>query len=152
MLHFFARRLRELHEKDKKGEKGFTLIELLVVVIIIGILAAIAIPVFLQQRTRANGATCENDLRNGASAAQSYAADQPAGNYAGMTVARLQGNATDAPPGYEWNTTTGVTGTPTLTLGANKQQLHAHGALHERPSDHLYVRQHYRTGYVTISV
>ena len=44
-------RLRPATTDRKDG--GFTLVELLVVIVILGILAAIAIPVFLSRRTRA---------------------------------------------------------------------------------------------------
>ena len=67
--------IARIRKAQEEREGGFTLIELLVVMIIIGILAAIAIPVFLNQRKSGYDAGAKSDVRNGATAEETYYTD-----------------------------------------------------------------------------
>src|SRR5690242_7666928 len=61
-----------------EDEKGFTLIELLVVILIIGILAAIAIPAFLNQKGKAYDSNAKSDARTAQTAEETYFTDNSA--------------------------------------------------------------------------
>ncbi len=97
-------------ERIENNEKGFTLIELLVVVIIIGILAAIAVPVFLGQQAQAQNSAAISNLATAKVAYVSYLVDNPNGTTAINDELRDLG----------WPAAVGTTETVVLTNGGRE--------------------------------
>jgi type IV pilus assembly protein PilA len=71
------------------SESGFTLIELLVVMLILGILAAIALPAFFNQKDKAGDAKAKEYAHSAQVAIETYATDHN-GSYTGATEPELE--------------------------------------------------------------
>src|SRR5215210_3971461 len=72
-----------------QSESGFTLVELLVVMLILGLLAAIAIPAFFNQRTKAQDAEAKSTVKTAQTAMETYATDNN-GSYSAADRGKLK--------------------------------------------------------------
>jgi type IV pilus assembly protein PilA len=136
--------LRNLRERTQ-SEKGFTLIELLVVILIIGILAAIAIPSFLNQRSKGNDAEAKSVAVTSAEAAETCATDNN-GSYANCTEAALTAIEPTLQDAAARLTVASTSNTYTITVFSNRDGANTASFVLARAADGTTARTCTTTG------
>ena len=107
----------------QRNRPGFTLVEIMIVVAIIGLLAALAVPNFVQARTNARRSACVNNLRLIDAAKEQYALannkDSSTTPAAGDLTAYLKNSAMPTCPGNGSYSINAIGTTPTCSLSGS---------------------------------
>lgn len=124
------------HLNRKQSEKGFTLVELLVVIIIIGILAAIALPNFLNQSAKAKQTEAKQNVGSFNRFQLIYRGDETkisfAPNFDTLAMGTIKGAGTTAATTNYTYTMTATSASTTLVAKSNDSTLKSyHGGINQ---------------------